>query len=235
MSDKQRTATWEGFLPKRTVVMAKKKTKKAPAKRTSPSPQAGVDSLEKIARDLKGCVRCRLHKERNHIVVGDGSPKAKLVFVGEGPGAQEDLKGLPFVGRAGQLLDKMIGAIGLSRSDVYICNVVKCRPPGNRNPEPDEIEKCSPFLFRQLDHLQPKVVVALGKFAAQTLLQTDERISKLRGNFFDYRGTKLIPTYHPAFLLRNPSAKKEVWTDLKKVAKELGLKIPTKSAKAGSS
>jgi DNA polymerase len=158
--------------------------------------------------------------------VGEGNPRARLVFVGEGPGEQEDLQGRPFVGNAGQLLDKMIQAIGLSRNDVYIANVVKCRPPGNRNPESDEILACSPFLHRQLDIIQPEVIVALGKFAAQTLLQTDEKITQLRGKFKTYRGTKLMPTFHPSYLLRSPSAKREAWIDLQAVAKELGIQIP---------
>lgn len=184
------------------------------------------DSLEKITADLQGCTRCKLCEGRKTIVIGEGNPQASLVFVGEGPGEQEDLQGRPFVGKAGQLLDRMIAAMGLSREQVYILNVVKCRPPGNRNPEFDEIQACSPFLHRQLDLIQPKVVVALGKFAAQTLLQTDERITRLRGQFFQYRNSKLMPTFHPSFLLRNPDAKREAWQDLKAVANELGLEIP---------
>jgi len=143
------------------------------------------------------------------------------MFVGEAPGADEDEQGIPFVGRAGQLLTKIIEAIGMTRDDVYIANVIKCRPPQNRNPEPDEVATCEPFLFRQIDAIQPKVIVALGKFAAQTLLQTDAPISRLRGRLFDYRGAKLIPTFHPAYLLRNPSAKREVWEDMKLVKKLL--------------
>jgi DNA polymerase len=184
------------------------------------------DSLDKVAIDLQGCTRCKLCEQRKNVVVGEGNLRAKLVFVGEGPGEQEDIQARPFVGKAGQLLDRMICAMGLQRSDVYIVNVVKCRPPGNRNPELDEIEACSPFLHRQLDSIQPQVVVALGKFAAQTLLQTDERITRLRGRFFQYRGAKLMPTFHPAFLLRNPNAKREAWQDLKAVAHELGLALP---------
>jgi DNA polymerase len=159
--------------------------------------------------------------------VGEGSSQAELVFVGESPGEQEDQQGRPFVGKSGQLLDRMIQAMGLQREQVYVCNVVKCRPPGNRNPEADEIAACSPFLARQLDVIRPKVVVALGKFAAQTLLQTDAPISNLRGNFFPYRnGSKLMPTFHPAYLLRNPESKREAWEDLQQVAAELGIKIP---------
>ncbi|OFZ80229.1 MAG: uracil-DNA glycosylase [Bdellovibrionales bacterium RIFOXYD1_FULL_53_11] len=189
---------------------------------------AESDSLEKIANDLDGCRRCKLCKERHTIVVGEGNPHAQLVLAGEGPGENEDLQGRPFIGKAGNLLEKMIGAIGLGREDVYICNVVKCRPPGNRNPEPDEIEACSVFLHRQLDVIRPKLVLALGRFAAQTLLQTEEMISHIRGKFFEYRGAKLMPTYHPAYLLRNPSSKRESWEDLQAVARELGLKVPQK-------
>ena len=164
------------------------------------------------------CSRCKLHTlGRRQVVFGVGNANADLMFVGEAPGADEDLQGEPFVGRAGQLLTKIIEAIGLSRSDVYIANVIKCRPPGNRNPEPDEVEQCEPFLFRQVDTIRPKVIVALGKFAAQCLLKTEEPISKLRGREFRYRDAILMPTFHPAYLLRNPSSKREVWEDMKRV------------------
>jgi DNA polymerase len=189
------------------------------------------ETLLKVREDLGDCTRCKLHKTRNKIVFGDGSAKAQLVFVGEGPGADEDAQGLPFVGRAGKLLTQMIEAMGLQRSDVYICNVVKCRPPGNRQPEPDEVEKCSPFLFRQLDVLQPKVIVCLGATAAQTLLQTNRGISHFRGQWMDFRGYKMLATYHPAYLLRNPAAKGDVWKDLQKVMAELGLEIKKNKAK----
>jgi uracil-DNA glycosylase len=163
------------------------------------------------------CVRCKLHAlGRTQVVFGVGDPAAKLMFVGEAPGADEDLQGEPFVGRAGQLLTRIIEAIGLRREDVYIANVIKCRPPGNRNPEPDEVDCCEPFLFRQVDAIAPRVVVALGKFAAQSLLKTTEPITRLRGRVFNYRGASLIPTFHPAYLLRNPSAKRDVWDDMKK-------------------
>ncbi len=222
MSEISHTASkFKRFLPKKAIVMASKKTLNKEAKtETKPKPNS-LDSLDKIASDLSNCKRCKLCSGRNKIVLGEGNPKAQLVFVGEGPGEQEDLQGRPFVGRAGQLLDKMIEAMGMKRSDIFIANVVKCRPPENRNPEPDEIASCSPFLFRQLDALQPKVVVALGKFAAQTLLQTEERISEIRGKIFPYRGSKLIPTFHPAYLLRNPSSKREAWEDLKTAMKEI--------------
>ena len=151
------------------------------------------------------------------MVFGVGNPNAELMFVGEGPGGDEDLQGEPFVGRAGQLLNKIIEAIDLKREDVYIANVVKCRPPGNRNPEPDEVAACQPFLFRQIDAIKPKVIVALGKFAAQCLLQTTDPITRLRGRVFTYRGATLIPTFHPAYLLRNPASKREVWEDMKQV------------------
>src|SRR5215510_1907113 len=187
------------------------------------------DTLLKVREDLGECTRCKLHKHRHTIVFGDGSPKAELVFVGEGPGADEDAQGLPFVGRAGKLLTQMIEAMGLQRRDVYICNVVKCRPPGNRQPEPDEVAACSPFLFRQLDSIRPKVIVCLGATAFQTLLQTNRSISHYRGQWLDYRGYKMLPTYHPAYLLRNPAAKAEVWKDLQKVMAELGLEVKKKA------
>ena len=183
------------------------------------------DTLLKIRDDLGDCKRCRLHKTRHSIVFGDGNPKAQLLFVGEGPGADEDAQGLPFVGRAGKLLTQMIEAMGLQRKDVYICNVVKCRPPENRQPEKDEVAECSPFLFRQIDTIAPKVIVCLGSTAAQTILQTNRGISHFRGEWIEFRGRKLMATYHPAYLLRNPAAKSEVWKDLQKVMAELGLQV----------
>jgi uracil-DNA glycosylase len=187
------------------------------------------DTLEFIRENLGECTRCRLHEQRNKIVFGAGNPRAELVFVGEGPGHDEDLQGLPFVGRAGKLLTQMIEAMGLSREDVYICNVVKCRPPENRKPEDDEVATCSPYLYRQLDVIAPKAIVCLGGVAAQTLLKTKDPISRFRGNWFDFRNTKLIATYHPAYLLRNPNAKGEVWKDLQKVMALLGLRPPKTS------
>jgi DNA polymerase len=181
-----------------------------------------ADALSATRADIGDCTRCKLHGlGRRQIVFGVGNPDADLMFVGEAPGADEDIQGVPFVGRAGQLLTKIIEAINLTRDDVYIANVIKCRPPQNRNPEPDEVATCEPFLFRQVDAIKPKVIVALGKFAAQTLLRTEDPISRLRGRLFDYRGAKLIPTFHPAYLLRNPSAKREVWEDMKLVKKLL--------------
>jgi uracil-DNA glycosylase family 4 len=187
------------------------------------------DTLELIRENLGECTRCRLHKQRNKIVFGAGNPRAELVFVGEGPGHDEDLQGLPFVGRAGKLLTQMIEAMGLERQDVYICNVVKCRPPENRKPEDDEVATCSPYLYRQLDVIAPKAIVCLGGVAAQTLLKTKDPISRFRGNWFDFRNSKLLATYHPAYLLRNPSAKSEVWKDLQKVMTLLGLRPPQTS------
>ena len=178
---------------------------------------AAPETLEAIREDLGECTRCKLHGGRTNLVFGVGSPTADLVFVGEAPGRDEDRQGIPFVGRAGQLLTRIIAAIGLSRDEVYIANVIKCRPPNNRNPEPDEVATCEPFLFRQLDVIRPRVVVALGGFAIRTLLRTDEAVSRLRGRVFDYRGAKLIPTFHPAFLLRSPERKRDVWEDMKRV------------------
>jgi uracil-DNA glycosylase family 4 len=177
-----------------------------------------ADALRAVRAEIGDCTRCKLHTlGRRQIVFGVGSPSADLMFVGEAPGADEDVQGIPFVGRAGQLLTKIIEAINLTRDQVYIANVIKCRPPENRNPEPDEVDTCEPFLFRQIEIIQPRVIVALGKFAAQTLLRTLDPISRLRGRVFEYRGAKLIPTFHPAYLLRNPASKREVWEDMKLV------------------
>jgi DNA polymerase len=182
----------------------------------SASPAAALAALK--IEIGPACTRCKLHTlGRTQVVFGVGNPEADLMFVGEAPGADEDLQGEPFVGRAGQLLTKIIEAIGLGRENVYIANVIKCRPPGNRNPEPDEVAQCEPFLFRQVDTVKPKVIVALGKFAAQCLLRSTEPITRIRGKEFKYRDAILIPTYHPAYLLRNPSAKRDVWEDMKRV------------------
>ena len=178
-------------------------------------------TLDDVRNDLGDCRRCDLYQGRKNIIFGEGNHKAQLVFVGEAPGQQEDIQGKPFVGRAGQLLTRIIDAMGLTRKDVYICNILKCRPPGNRNPKPDEIRICEPFLIKQIEIIQPKVICALGTFAAKTLLKTDVPISKLRGEFHLYRGIKLMPTYHPAYLLRNPGAKKKVWEDVQMIMKEL--------------
>ena len=180
--------------------------------------RSAEEALQAIRAEIGDCTRCKLHRlGRRQIVFGVGNPSADLMFVGEAPGADEDVQGIPFVGRAGQLLTKIIEAIGLGRDDVYIANVIKCRPPENRNPEPDEVETCEPFLFQQIDRIQPKVIVALGTFAAKALLKTQDPISRLRGRAFNFRGATLIPTFHPAFLLRSPERKRDVWEDMKKV------------------
>ncbi|RJS19777.1 uracil-DNA glycosylase [Corallococcus sp. H22C18031201] len=182
-------------------------------------------TLDQIRRELGDCKRCKLCSGRKNIVFGSGNPRAELVFVGEGPGENEDLQGVPFVGAAGELLTKMIEAMGFRRDDVYICNVVKCRPPGNRNPEPEEIAACEPFLRSQLLALQPKVIVALGKFAAQTLLRDSTPITRMRGTWRMYEGVQLMPTFHPAYLLRNAAEKRKAWEDLQQVMKLFG-KLP---------
>jgi uracil-DNA glycosylase len=193
------------------------KTLRAPASAKTSAP---LRSLETIREELGDCRRCKLHTNRKKIVFGTGNSNARLVFVGEGPGRDEDLQGFPFVGLAGQLLTKIIQAIQLTREEVYITNIIKCRPPGNRNPEPDEIAVCEPFLIQQLQVIQPRLICALGTFAAQTLLKTTEKISALRGRFHLYQGIPLMPTFHPAFLLRNPNYKREVWEDMKKIKRE---------------
>lgn len=180
------------------------------------------ESLEAVRQELGDCRRCDLGGRRTNLVFGVGNPEARVAFVGEAPGRDEDLKGEPFVGEAGQLLDRIIQAMGFSRDEVYICNVLKCRPPGNRNPLPAEIEACQPFLLRQIKAVGPEVIVALGTFAAQTLLASREPISRLRGRFHDYHGIPLMPTFHPAYLLRNPAMKREVWDDMKAVMRKLG-------------
>jgi DNA polymerase len=185
-----------------------------------PNPPNGdaAASLIALQAHIGDCTRCKLHTMGRHTVVfGVGHPQAALMFVGEAPGSDEDLQGVPFVGRAGQLLTKIIEAIGLRRDEVYIANVIKCRPPGNRNPEPDEVATCEPFLAQQIDIIRPRVIVALGTFAAHALLRTDAPISRIRGVVHDYRGAKLIPTFHPAYLLRSPDRKRDVWEDMKKV------------------
>jgi len=187
-------------------------------------------ALNLIREEIGDCTRCALHSGRNKLVFADGDPNARLLFVGEGPGADEDAQGLPFVGRAGQLLNNMITAMGLKREEVYICNVVKCRPPGNRTPEPEEANTCTPFLFRQIDVVRPQVIVALGATAATYLLGHRQPLAGLRGRVHAFRGTQLIVTYHPAFLLRDPRQKKEAWADLQIAMKELGLAKPASSS-----
>ncbi len=187
-------------------------------------------ALKLIREDIGDCTRCRLHKGRTNLVFGVGNVNADLMFIGEGPGADEDAKGEPFVGRAGQLLNNMISAMGIKREDVYIANVVKCRPPSNRTPEKDECDTCSPFLMRQIDVVRPKVIVALGAVAAKNLLAVSDSMANLRGRWYDFRDSKLLVTYHPAYLLRDPRQKKEAWKDLQMVMKYLDLEPPKKPA-----
>lgn len=193
------------------------------------SPADKPAALHAIHEDIGDCTRCKLHKGRKNLVFGVGNPNAELMFIGEGPGADEDEQGEPFVGRAGQLLNNMITAMGLRREDVYIANVVKCRPPNNRQPERDECDTCMPFLLRQIEVIQPKIIVALGATAAKNLLGLNDSMGNLRGKLYDFRRTKLAVTYHPAFLLRDPRQKKEAWKDLQTVMQFLGLPIPLKS------
>jgi DNA polymerase len=186
-----------------------------------------IFTLREIREDIGECTRCKLHTlGRSQVVFGAGNPSADLMFVGEAPGADEDAQGVPFVGRAGQLLTKMIEAMGFAREDVYIANVIKCRPPENRNPDPDEVLSCEPFLFRQIQTIQPLVIVALGAFAAKALLKSEQPISKLRGQVHDYQGAKLIPTFHPSYLLRSPGQKKYAWDDLKRALSLMGRTGP---------
>lgn len=188
----------------------------------SPEGMSHKELLEELRSEIGDCQMCKLGKTRTKLVFGVGNPDARIVFVGEGPGKDEDIQGEPFVGRAGQLLTDIITkGMKMRREDVYICNVVKCRPPENRNPEPDEVDACEGFLIKQLEIIRPEIVVALGTFAAKTLLKTDFPISKIRGRFHDYHGMKLMPTYHPAYLLRNPEKKKETWEDIKMVLAEM--------------
>lgn len=193
------------------------------------APNDPAQALRLIREDIGDCTRCKLHLQgRKQIVFGVGNPRADLMFIGEAPGADEDLQGEPFVGRAGQLLTNMIKAMGLRREDVYIANIIKCRPPGNRTPERDECETCSPFLIRQIEAIHPRVIVALGAVAAKTLLAVSASMMELRGRWFDFHGVKLAVTYHPAFLLRDPRQKKEAWKDLQMVMRELGLEVPAR-------
>ena len=190
-----------------------------------------TEALAAIREDIGDCTRCKLHTlGRKQIVFGVGNPQAELMFVGEAPGADEDTQGIPFVGRAGQLLTKMIEAMGFRRDDVYIANVIKCRPPENRNPEPDEVESCEPFLFKQVAAIQPKVIVALGSFAAKTLLKTTAPISRLRGRVYEYQGAQLVPTFHPSYLLRSPGEKRAAWEDLKIALGLLGREVPRRTS-----
>jgi uracil-DNA glycosylase family 4 len=193
----------------------------ASAAATPDSDQASL--LGELAAVANACVKCQLAKTRTNVVYGVGSPNANLMFIGEAPGRDEDIQGKPFVGRAGQLLTDIIKAMKLTRDDVYIANVIKCRPPENRNPEPDELDECRPFIRRQIEIIRPKVIVTLGRFALQSLMERGYAISSTRGQWLEYDGVKVMPTYHPAYLLRNPAAKKDVWADMKKVMAELGI------------
>ncbi len=231
--------------PQEEMTARKSAAARTIAETVTPKPEYGVAdpaaALTLIREDLGDCTRCKLHKGRTKIVFGVGNPRAELMFVGEGPGADEDAQGEPFVGRAGQLLNNMIKAMGLRREDVYIANVVKCRPPGNRQPEPDECDTCSPFLMRQIAVIKPKVVVALGATAAKNLLAMNSSLGELRGRFYDFKpvgarpdpswpGARLAVTYHPAYLLRDPRQKGEAWRDLQMVMKYLGIEPPKKAA-----
>ena len=218
----------QALQPQETEAIPPRKPIAAPPAITAPVADR-LQALRMIQEEIGDCTRCALHAGRNKLVFADGSPDARLMFVGEGPGADEDAQGLPFVGRAGQLLNNMIAAMGLKREEVYIANVVKCRPPSNRTPEPEEANTCSPFLFRQIDVVRPEVIVALGATAATYLLGQRQPLAGLRGRVHAWRGSKLIVTYHPAFLLRDPRQKKEAWADLQIAMRELGLKLPARS------
>ena len=195
------------------------------ADRNASGPNVSPDALKALREQIGNCRRCKLHQGRSHLVFGEGSPRARLMFVGEGPGREEDLAGRPFVGEAGKILTRIIeNGMGLSRKDVYIANIVKCRPPNNRDPEQDEIEQCLPFLQRQIRIIQPEIICALGRVAGQAMLGGDFRITRQRGTWFSYMGIPLMPTFHPAYLLRNPSAKRAVWDDIQAIMKRLGLK-----------
>ena len=217
------------WLDRLDVEEMKPKQDKAPADARVKSKD---DSLAKIASEVSECRLCPLCRTRTKTVPGVGNPRARLMFVGEAPGADEDRQGEPFVGKAGQLLTRMIAAMGLKREDVFIANVLKCRPPDNRTPLPAEVEKCEPYLLRQIDMIRPEVICSLGAVASSTLLKTETSISKLRGKFHSYHDVPLMPTFHPSYLLRNPAAKKDVWEDLQMVMKRLGLAMPAEKEKS---
>jgi DNA polymerase len=218
--------TWEASAQEEQPIPPRKTFSAPPQIAAAVPPEEREAALRILREEIGDCTRCALHTGRHKLVFGDGDAAARLMFVGEGPGADEDAQGIPFVGRAGQLLNNMIAAMGLKREEVYIANVVKCRPPGNRTPEPDEANTCSPFLFRQIDIVRPEVLVALGATAATYLLGQRQPLAGLRGRVHSYRGAKLIVTYHPAYLLRDPRQKKEAWADLQIAMRELGLKAP---------
>lgn len=226
----QRTAAPSNSFNEESAIPARKGIPAPPAPAAAVVPADRAAALQAIREDIGDCTRCPLHQGRHTIVFGQGDPNARLMFVGEGPGADEDAQGLPFVGRAGQLLNNMIAAMGLSREQVYIANVVKCRPPNNRTPEPEEANTCSPFLFRQIDVIRPQVLVALGATAATYLLGQRQPLAALRGRVHAVRGVSLIVTYHPAYLLRDPRQKKEAWADLQIAMRELGLRAPARTS-----
>lgn len=235
-SDRQRrAAAGRGAKAAQPAAPAASGRQQAPAMRTeitammaqTGSSEIAHEALRAVREDLGDCTRCKLHEGRLNIVFGVGNPSAELVFIGEAPGFHEDKQGEPFVGKAGHLLDKMIKAMGLDRSQVYILNIIKCRPPGNRDPEADEMAACEPFLIRQLQALEPKIIVTLGRYAAQSLLRDSTGITKMRGKWRTYQGVRVMPTFHPAYLLRNAAAKRPCWNDLQLVMKELGLGTPS--------
>lgn len=219
----------QGFIGEEPAIPARKTAPASANVTAATAPADRAAALQAIQEDIGECTRCPLHQGRHTIVFGQGDPNARLMFVGEGPGADEDAQGLPFVGRAGQLLNNMISAMGLKREEVYIANVVKCRPPNNRTPEPEEANTCLPFLLRQIDVIRPQVLVALGATAATYLLGQRQPLAALRGRIHAVRGTSLIVTYHPAYLLRDPRQKKEAWADLQIAMRELGLRAPARS------
>jgi uracil-DNA glycosylase family 4 len=226
-----RESRWAGLTHLRGEAAATPPPRVEPAGREKAPPSRAAGSLDEIRLRVESCTKCPLHETRKKTVFGEGAPSADLLFVGEGPGAEEDRQGRPFVGAAGQLLtDIIVKGMGLRREEVFIANVVKCRPPGNRNPEPAEIAACRGYLHAQIDLISPRVIVALGKFAAQTLLDTPDAISRLRGRFFEYRGIPLMPTFHPSYLLRNPDGKEAVWQDIQQVMERLGLPLKGKEA-----
>ncbi|MDH4184811.1 MAG: uracil-DNA glycosylase [Nitrospinota bacterium] len=217
---------WRLYLRNKLKELKASVAKKKPATAGAHAPAGGGETLEDIRAEVEKCRKCALAKTRTNTVFGVGNPKAELMFIGEGPGAEEDAQGEPFVGRAGKLLNDMIGAMGLSRGQVYIANIVKCRPPGNRDPLPEEAEKCMPYLTRQLKAIKPEYICALGAVPSKNLLNSEDTIGKLRGRFHDYQGINLLATYHPSYLLRNPSAKGESWKDLKLLMDKMGLEDP---------
>lgn len=238
--ERVRESRWPGFAAPtrareapRSRAVAGRSGELSPAAASRPATALPWPSLEAIAEAAATCTRCPLHATRTRAVPGEGNPRARLMFVGEAPGADEDAQGRPFVGRAGQLLDKMIDAMGLARGEVFIANVLKCRPPGNRDPQPAEVAACLPFLQTQLALVRPEIICSLGKHSAHALLGTKEPIGRLRGRFFEYRGVPLLPTFHPSYLLRSPEEKVTAWKDLQLVMQRLGLPAPSRRSGRG--